>query len=77
MVEYFWPSSVQALAQLLPVTYGLRAVRLCFESGALLDIVKLTARECLTGCSWFALSVLTMDKLASAGRRDGSIDFTG
>lgn len=73
----FWPPSVRVLAELLPVTNGLRAVRLCFEDGAWLDIVELAGRELMTGCVWLALSVLTMDKLANAGRRDGSIDFTG
>jgi len=74
----FWPSSVGRLAEHLPVTHGLRAVRLCFASShtALRDIASLAARELLTGAVWFVLALLIIDKLANAGRRDGSIEFS-
>jgi len=74
----FWPPYVRLMAEYLPVTHGLRAVRLCFASNhaALWDIVSLAGRELLTGTAWFVLALLVIDKLANAGRQDGSIEFS-
>ena len=73
----FWPAGIRALTTILPVTHGLRAVRLSFAGGALAEIALLSLRELTTGLVWLALAWLVVDKLAASGRRDGSIEFSG
>jgi len=70
----FWPRSVQAIAQMLPVTHGLYAVRKSFAGGAIADIVQAALRELGVGIGWLLLAILASRLLANVGRRDGSID---
>jgi ABC-2 type transport system permease protein len=73
----FWPAPIAAMARYLPVTNGLRAVRLCFSDGPLREVAAYGAREFVTGAAWWVLSSLAIDRLADHGRADGSIDFVG
>lgn len=73
----FWPEPVQLLAQVLPVTHGLRAVRACFEDAPLHAIGGFALRELTVGTVWLLLSSLVLDRMANAGRRDGTVDFVG
>lgn len=71
----FWPEWVGAVAQVLPITHGLHAIRLLFADGAWLDIARGLALEGVVGTAWLGAGILTMDRMAGAGRRDGTIDF--
>lgn len=72
----FWPPLVQAIARTLPLTHGLAAVRLLFESGDPSEIVRLLALELAIGAAWLAVGLLTITRLFNGGRADGSIELT-
>jgi ABC-2 type transport system permease protein len=71
----FWPSWVQGVAQALPLTHGLRAVRRVAADGVGSPIVL----DCLLAIGiaalWLALAAGALRWLAEQGRRDGSIEF--
>jgi ABC-2 type transport system permease protein len=70
----FWPTWLQFISNLLPVTHGLAAVRLVVEGGHPAPIMTQVAFEILAGLGWLALALLVVDRFAEAGRADGSID---
>jgi ABC-2 type transport system permease protein len=70
----FWPGWVQAVANVLPVTHGLEAIRVLLDEGPFDKIVEGVALEFVVATSWLALSILLIDRLAEGGRRDGSIE---
>lgn len=72
----FWPAGVQALANILPVTHGLQAIRLTLAGAPWPTILASAGLELLVGLGWLGLAVLTFDRLAEAGRADGSIELT-
>lgn len=71
----YYPEPVQWLAQVLPLTHGLQAIRdtLAGEGGT--TILSNAALEALVGLGWLAAAIVTFDHLAESGRRDGSIEF--
>jgi ABC-2 type transport system permease protein len=71
----FWPGWLEVLANLLPLTHGLAAIRVVFDGGPLLDVAREATLEVLVGAGWLAASLLTMDRMANAGRADGTIEF--
>jgi ABC-2 type transport system permease protein len=71
----FWPGWVQLAARALPVTHGLAALRSTLERGPTAGAAQGLLLECVVGACWLALACLTMDRMADAGRRDGSIEF--
>jgi ABC-2 type transport system permease protein len=72
----YWPGWVQALAELLPLTHGLRATRVLLESGDLPRALPNLGLEALVGAGWLVIGLLTMDRLFNGGRADGSIDLS-
>ena len=58
----FWPDSVQLIVQFLPVTHGLQAIRMVLDEAAV-------------GLGWLVVATITLDRMANAGRADGSIEF--
>ena len=71
----FYPDAVQWLAHALPLTHGLEAIRDLLRGASFAEIVPNGGLELLVGVVWFALAVVTFDRLAERGRRDGSIEF--
>ncbi len=71
----FWPGYVQFIVKLLPITHGLQAVRLALDEASLAAIVQAAALEVAVTLGWIILAVLVIDRMANAGRRDGSIEF--
>lgn len=71
----FWPSWVQALSAVLPVTHGLQAVRGVLAGAPLADVARLMALEGAVAVAWLVLAVVALGRLAEAGRHDGSIEF--
>ena len=71
----FWPGYVQFIVKLLPITHGLQAIRLALDEASAGAILQAAALEAAVGLGWIALAVLAMDRMANAGRRDGSIEF--
>jgi len=73
----FWPSWVQSIAAVLPITHGLRALRALLAHGPVTVIVEGLVLEVVVAGGWLAVAWLTMNAMANAGRADGSIDFAG
>ena len=71
----FWPGWVEAIAHVLPLTHGLHAVRLALDRGDPLEILQSAGLEIVVGLGWLLLSLMTIDRMANAGRADGSIEF--
>lgn len=72
----FWPEPIAAIARLVPLTHGLAGVRALVTGAPLTVAARSVALELLVGAAWLVVSLLCMDRLAEAGRADGSIEFT-
>jgi ABC-2 type transport system permease protein len=71
----FWPPWVRMIANVLPVTHGLQSVRLLLSRGDGREILQGLIVELLIGVFWLGLAIWVMDRLADAGRADGSIEY--
>ena len=71
----FWPDSVQLIVQFLPVTHGLQAIRLVLDEASAGAVLEQAALEAAVGLGWLVVAIITMDRMADAGRADGSIEF--
>jgi ABC-2 type transport system permease protein len=71
----FWPGWVQVLANLLPLTHAVHAVRLVLDRGPAEDVAYSVLYALLTTAAWMLAAMLTMDRMADAGRRSGSIEY--
>ena len=71
----FWPEHVQFIVKLLPITHGLQAIRLALDEASLAAILQAAALEIAVAMGWIIIAVLAMDRMADAGRKDGSIEF--
>jgi ABC-2 type transport system permease protein len=75
----FWPGWVEAIAQALPLTHGLAAIRVVTDAQAVGPVVgEVAARLLLTigiGALWLLAAALLLEYLAATGRRTGSIEF--
>ncbi|MGW7547282.1 ABC transporter permease [Streptomyces sp. NPDC054770] len=72
---HYWPPPVQAVAQVLPLTHELDALRGVLD-GAPPDRVLLQALlGAVTGAGWLAVAVLGFGWVARRGRRTGAIEF--
>jgi ABC-2 type transport system permease protein len=71
----FWPGWIEALAQILPVTHGLTAVRQLLAGEASSATLEQLALEVLVGIGWLTVAAVLIDRLADGGRRDGSIEL--
>jgi ABC-2 type transport system permease protein len=59
----------------LPLTHGLQAIRMLFDVSPLSTVAVQAGLEALVGLGWFALTALTIDRMAEQGRLNGSIEF--
>lgn len=73
----FYPDPIRHLADLLPLTHGLEAIREVFDDGRASYILGQAALEAVVGAGWLLLALLTFSRMADAGRRNGSIVFAG
>lgn len=71
----FWPTPVQFIANLLPCTHGVAAIRVMLGDGTAGGIAAELGLELLVGAFWLVLALLAIDRVAERGRRDGSIEF--
>jgi len=71
----YYPDAVQWLAHALPLTHGLLAIRELLAGAGGATVLAYTGAELLVGLGWLALALLTFDRLAEHGRRDGSIEL--
>jgi ABC-2 type transport system permease protein len=71
----FWPETVEWAAHALPLTHGLQAIRDLLVGEPLIELLPNVALEAAVGLAWLALALLTFERFAERGRRDGSIEF--
>jgi ABC-2 type transport system permease protein len=71
----FWPPWVQFIANIMPVTHGLEAMRLALAGAPAAAIFHKVFLEILVGLGWFVLAVLCFGRTTERSRADGSIDF--
>jgi ABC-2 type transport system permease protein len=75
----FWPGWLEVVAQAVPFTHGLAAVRVLADAppGApvALDVLSACLAAFGTGVVWLALAAFLLDRIGESGRRDGSLDF--
>jgi ABC-2 type transport system permease protein len=71
----FYPRPVEWLAEVLPLTHGLRAIRGVLAGSAAGAVLGNAALELAVGLGWLVLALLTFERFAEHGRRDGSIEF--
>lgn len=69
------PASIRVIADCLPLTHGLQAVRLLYSAAPLSHVAGQTALEIITGICWSGVAWLVFFHLAHRGRRDGSIEY--
>lgn len=69
----FWPEWLQWIAQGLPATHGLLALRNLIEGRG--DVLGLVALELVVGLAWFSIAAATFRVLSERGRRTGAIEF--
>ncbi|WP_018686053.1 ABC transporter permease [Actinokineospora enzanensis] len=70
----YWPRPVATLADGLPVTHGLAAVRALLSGGDWAGIVGAAGAELLVGVGWLAVAGLAMHLLLENARRTGGLD---
>jgi ABC-2 type transport system permease protein len=71
----FWPTWVQGIAAVLPVTHGLQAIRLLFAGQIDGAFARGVALEATIGVGWLLLGVLTLDITVNVARRTGAIEI--
>ena len=71
-----YPTVVRGVAEVLPLTHGLDAIRELFGMADTATILSQAGWEALVGSAWLLLSLATFRRLADAGRHDGSIVFS-
>lgn len=70
-----WPGVLQGVAQVLPLTHGLAAIREVQAGVALAEVAPQTGVVVLLGAGWYAVAIAAFTLFGEVGRRDGSIDF--
>ncbi|USQ80172.1 ABC transporter permease [Ornithinimicrobium faecis] len=70
-----WPNWLQALAQVLPVTHGLEAIRVLEVDGVVREVWPPLGLALVLGAGWFVVAGCAFTLFGEAGRRDGTIDF--
>ena len=71
----YWPGWIETAVQFLPLTHGLQAIRILLDRGSAVAILEAAGLEILVGLGWLLVAMLAMDRMAQAGRRDGSIEI--
>lgn len=76
----FWPGWVQALAQAVPLTHGLAAVRRLADAPAGEAVAWPVAQSLVlaiaVGGCWLLAMILFLERLVAVGRRSGSIELS-
>lgn len=73
----FWPAPVRALAEILPVTHGLLAIRGVLAGHSVTSILSEVALELAVGAGWLLVASVSIDRTVRHGIRTGSLEFGG
>lgn len=72
----FWPAPIGAVANVLPVTHGLDAVRRLLDPSGTFDVAAVladVALEVAVGFGWITCAAVAMHLLVENGRRSGAL----
>ncbi|WP_063806801.1 ABC transporter permease [Streptomyces regalis] len=72
---HYWPQPLQLLAQFLPLTHELEALRGVLQGAPVLRILGRAVLGVITGVGWLAVAVVVFGWAARRGRRTGAIEF--
>ncbi|HUZ54892.1 MAG TPA: ABC transporter permease [Streptosporangiaceae bacterium] len=72
----YWPAAVRGVADILPLTHGLLALRELLAGAPAAWIWRDCALEAAVGLGWLAVAVAVLQYYASASRRTGNIQLT-
>ncbi len=70
----FYPAPVYWLAQLLPLTHGLQAIRAVL-AGDLAVAGRQALLEAAVGLGWLAVCLATFERFVRHGRSEGTLDL--
>ena len=71
----YYPDVIEWISRFLPLTNGLLAIRGVLDGEAASAVLADAALEALVAGGWMTAALLSFNRLASRGRRDGSLDF--
>ena len=72
----FWPRWVQVICSILPTTHALSGIRAALAGEPARVVARAFGCELLVGLGWLAVALLAIDRMAEAGRADGSIHLS-
>jgi ABC-2 type transport system permease protein len=73
----FWPGAVSAVADVLPLTHGLAALRTALNSGSWTDILPSLGQEIAVGGFWLLVGILLLKRAVTGECRRGTIELSG
>ena len=71
----YYPEALEWISRFLPLTNGLLAIRGVFDGDTASTILGDAALEAAVALGWMTAALLSFNRLASRGRRDGSLDY--
>jgi ABC-2 type transport system permease protein len=72
----YWPKSIQVFASALPLTHGLKALRLLLAGGSYAAAGTDIAAELLVGACWLAIALFVMTLSVHNGRKNGTLELS-
>ncbi|MER5750816.1 ABC transporter permease [Streptomyces sp. NPDC002088] len=73
----YWSTPVSTVAQVLPLTHGLDALRLALSSGNTPDVLSSVGQEIVVGAFWLLAGILLLKQAVAGERRRGTIELSG
>jgi len=70
-----WPLPVRAVADVLPLTHALRAIRLLAADSGTASVALAASEALLCGAVWLAGAYVAFDAFMNRGRRAGGTDY--
>jgi ABC-2 type transport system permease protein len=71
----FYPEPLEWVANCLPLTHGLLAIRGVIDGADAGFILRQAGLEALVGLAWLGVALATFGRFVGHGRRDGSLEF--
>jgi ABC-2 type transport system permease protein len=72
----YWPKPVQVLASALPLTHGLKALRLLLAGGSYAAAFADIAAELAVGACWLVIALFVMRLSVHEGRKNGTLELS-
>lgn len=71
----FWPWPVHAIAEILPVTHGLMAIRGILAGSAISVVLRQVALEAAVGIGWLCVACFALAQVVRQGVAAGTLEF--